>query len=389
MRRLPARPAFALILAAGLSLSIGAADRLAWLGAPSHVAAGVDLFQTTDTTLVESAGPIAVSLLRLDPARTRVAGVLARPGEVDASDTVDHIAATQHAVAAVNGGLFNVGNYEPIGILKVGGELVSDSPLPEGVIAMHAAGRGPTSVDFDQVAVTESIAFTSGGHAREVTIDGVDTTRARGRLMFYTPQYHADTDTASSGTEWRLDGSPLRVVEIRPHQGRTPIPRAGAVLSFGGTDLPGDLAALVVGTPVDVRRKWSSRYGLQAATLESAESVVGGAGLLRDHGRTPADWSGAERLGGQFFINARHPRTIIGADARGVIWIATVDGRSATHSVGMTFADLERLCDRLGLTGALNLDGGSSTVMVANGKVVNQPAEAGRRVNNAVVVTLR
>ena len=54
----------------------------------------------------------------------------------------------------------------------------------------------------------------------------------------------------------------------------------------------------------------------------------------------------------------------------------------------MTFADLERLSDRLHLTDALNLDGGGSTTMVVRGHVVNRPSDpAGARpVSDALVV---
>jgi len=54
----------------------------------------------------------------------------------------------------------------------------------------------------------------------------------------------------------------------------------------------------------------------------------------------------------------------------------------------MTFADLQRLCDRLELTDALNLDGGGSTTMVVKGRVVNQPVDGkeGRAVGDAILV---
>ena len=57
----------------------------------------------------------------------------------------------------------------------------------------------------------------------------------------------------------------------------------------------------------------------------------------------------------------------------------------------MTFADLERLCDRLDLTDALNLDGGGSTTMVVNGRIVNKPSDATgpRPVSDAILVSLR
>ena len=365
------------------------APDLAWLGAPMHVAPGVDLFHTTDASLVDTAGPIAVSLLHLDPSRVRLATALARADEVDSFESLQQIAAAAGAVAAVNGGLFNAGNHEPVGILKVSGELVSDSPMLEGVVAIRAPARGTTSLEFDQAFVAETASFDAGGRQHIVTIDGIDTTRARGHLMVYTPMYHADTDTASTGTEWPLEGAPLRVSAIRVKQGRTRIPRTGAVLSYGGTDLPADLAALAVGTRVTLRTHWTTTFGVSASHLDGAESIVGGAGLLRVKGRSPADWPATQSLGGQVFVNARHPRTIIGADAHGDLWLAAVDGRDSSHSIGMTFADLERLCDRLGLTGALNLDGGSSTGMVVQGKVVNRPVGGIPEVNNAILVLAR
>ena len=91
------------------------------------------------------------------------------------------------------------------------------------------------------------------------------------------------------------------------------------------------------------------------------------------------------------FINMRHPRTVIGVDRSGFIWLAAVDGRQPEHSVGMTLEELERLCDRLQLTDALNLDGGGSTTMVVRDAIVNRPSDVGgpRRVSDAILVKPR
>src|SRR5262249_21783688 len=151
------------------------------------------------------------------------------------------------------------------------------------------------------------------------------------------------------------DGSPLVVVDVRAHEGRSRIPRTGAVLSFGGTNLPPELAALVAGTRVRVVTTWTTKFGLAPAALDSAESIVAGAGLLRAHGHAVTDWASVEHLNDVAFISARHPRTIVGLDGHGAIWLAAIDGRQPARSIGMSFADLERLCDRLGLTDALNL----------------------------------
>jgi hypothetical protein len=276
-------------------------------------------------------------------------------------------------------------------VLQVAGELVSDTPAAKGAVAIHSPPRGKTELDFDQLSVRLSLKFKASGHDWTVPIDGVDTTRERDKLMLYTPKYHADTDTAGNGTEWILTGRPLHVLETRSNMGHTPIPYNGDVLSYGGVVLPPALAALTPPTRVDLVTSWTTVNGLSAKRLDSADAVVNGAGLLRLKGRVPANWQTAESLSPQNFINMRHPRTLIGVDRRGYIWLAAIDGRQPEHSVGMMFADLERLCDRLELTDALNLDGGGSTTMVVKGKVVNKPSDATgpRAVSDAILVTLR
>jgi hypothetical protein len=373
------------VLSACLTLAQGS-----WLGPPERVAPGIELFRATDSSLVDGTGPIAVYLLRLDPNRITLASGLSN-GEVMDAERVDGIAARYQAVAAVNAGFFNVKNGEPAGLLKVAGELVSDSVTFRGIVAIKAAAGGRPQLEFDQAIARMSADFRAGGRDYLVRIDGVDTTRERGKLMLYTPSYHRDTDTAGNGIEWVLSGSPLMVTEIRRNQGKTPIPPGGAVLSFGGLDPPEALAALVRGTRVSLPIAWTTRLGLSSKFLDQAHHVVNGAGLLKHKGRPVTTWREAENLNPQTFIDMRHPRTVIGVDRRGAIWLVVVDGRQPAYSIGMTLPDLVRLADRLELQDALNLDGGGSTTMVVKGRIVNKPSDAAgpRAVSDAIVVRSR
>jgi Phosphodiester glycosidase len=378
--------------AAILALAVASLSfrQLGWLSPAEVVAPGVVYLTSSDPSLVDPEAPIAVFLLRLDPARVRLASALAHD-EVLGAEPVEAIAVRHHAVAAVNGGFFNVKNGESIGILKVAGELVSDARAVKGAVVIRSPPQGRTEVDFDQIAARLTLAFRARGRDWTVPIDGLDTTRARGKLMLYTPAYHADTDTAGNGVEWVLDGQPPAVSAIRRDAGHTPIPRNGAVLSYGGLTLPPALAALDQGVHVSVQTTWTTLNGLSADRLDHADTIVNGAGLLRLHGRIPSNWKSGEKLNAATFLNARHPRTFIGRDGQGFIWLGVVDGRQLQQSVGMTFADLERLCDRLGLTDALNLDGGGSTTMVVDGRIVNHPSDTAgpRPVSDAILVTLR
>jgi len=81
-----------------------------------------------------------------------------------------------------------------------------------------------------------------------------------------------------------------------------------------------------------------------------------------------------------------NPRTAIGYYEPGHYCLVVVDGRSPGYSRGMTLDELAQLFSDLGCTAAYNLDGGKSSVMVFNGKIVNQPCDGGREVSDAITV---
>jgi hypothetical protein len=288
------------------------------------------------------------------------------------------------AIAAVNAGFF-APNGDPTGVLQVDGQLVSDRARARGAVAIATDG-GRTTLSFDVVSATARVQFASAEDTLSFPIAGIDTTRQRGRLMVYTPKYHAHTDTAARGIEWVLDGSPLRVRERHVDAGSTPIPRGGFVLSYGGLDPPPPLDSLAIGSTVTIDRQFSTSLGTAPSVWASAEHVVGGAGLLLRGGKPIEDWTSEDLQ--PAFTHERHPRTLIGIDRAGEIWLVTIDGRNPHISLGMTFAELQRLAQRLQLAEALNLDGGGSTTMVVRGEVVNHPSDATgpRKVSDALLV---
>ncbi len=358
------------------------------LGAPQDVAPGVRHYHLADTSLLDVPGPISIDLLRLDPRRVDLVSALARD-EVMGTEAVLDTARRHEAIAAVNAGYF-LPNGDPAGLLKVGGELVSEASRARGAVAVLERGSPPrVSLLFDRVTVDQTVRFDTAAGPARVELGGVDTTRRRGELMLFTPRYHADTDTAGHGTEWTLRGSPLTVESIRHGSGQSPIPRDGVVLSFGGTDPPPPLDALDVGRTVAVESRFRTLLGTAPADWASARDIIGGAGLLVRGGRAIRDWSDERLRDG--FSTERHPRTMIGVDDGGYIWLVVVDGRQPDRSLGMTFAELQRLASRLRLQDALNLDGGGSTTMVIEGEVANHPSdkEGPRAVSDALLVLAR
>lgn len=374
----------AIALAAGACLSETRLD----LGKPQRVADGVALYHLTNPALLDMTGPIAVQLLRLDPAKVTVESTVAG-GRVMSLETVPDMAARTKAIAAINAGFFVVRNGDPAGLLEVRDELVSETGLMRGAVGIVRQAGLPTRLIFDRVTAAVTLRFDADGESYSMPIDGIDTTRVRSKLMLYTPAFGPDSDTAAAGAEWQIDGAPLRVTEARLDAGKTTIPRAGAVLSFGGTVLPTALEHLRVGQAVSLETSFQTAFGTPPESWVEAADIVGGAGLLVYKGKPVVEW-GEEQLR-DAFATERHPRTMVGASQGGAIWLVTVDGRNPHVSIGMTFADLQRLARELNLYYALNLDGGGSTTMVVNGAVVNHPSDTTgpRRVSDGIIVTSR
>jgi exopolysaccharide biosynthesis protein len=68
------------------------------------------------------------------------------------------------------------------------------------------------------------------------------------------------------------------------------------------------------------------------------------------------------------------PRTAIGQRDDGTVILLVIDGRRA-GSMGATLRDVQDIFLKYGVKNAVNLDGGSSTTMYFNGKVINKPSD--------------
>ena len=88
--------------------------------------------------------------------------------------------------------------------------------------------------------------------------------------------------------------------------------------------------------------------------------------------------------------SSRHPRTAVALGGEGTkLWLVVIDGRQRRYSEGVTLAELADIILELGAEMAINLDGGGSSTMVADGprgpEVLNAPIHTGIRMRQRPV----
>ena len=357
----------------------------------SRVAPGVSW-----TRIVRAGGPWRVHVVRLD--RERRPTVALSGDRIHGVERTSVMARRVGAPVAVNGGFFNV-TGEPVGVLGIGGTLVSE---PVGVRTALLVPRSPDQAPRIAALRWAGEVLASG---RRRLLDGVDRTRGRipacggvggdlptqrpnpfvtchdaSELVLLSPRFGARTGTASGSYEAVLRGG--RVTALR-RGGNAPIPAGGAVLSGSG-----DAAAFLR----DVARAGSRpvirltlRAGAEAVDPADYDAIASAAPRLLTAGRV--DVRGAAEGLDRAHVVTRQPRTMVGVDARGRVLLVTVDGRRPGWSAGVTMAEGAAVMRSLGARDAMGLDDGGSTTMVVRGRVVNRPSDGTERgVSDALLV---
>ncbi|MDR5695870.1 MAG: phosphodiester glycosidase family protein [Armatimonadota bacterium] len=331
------------------------ARRLSSMGLPTWIVSTVRDFEALP-------GPFWSGEVIITPgSRILLAPALAN-GRVIGRERTSAIARRSGAIAAVNGGFFHP-DGDPTGCLMINGELISE-PTPE---------RTCMGITRDGEILFARLRFEGTVAVGEVSIplDGINRARKDGELILYTSRYHTSTLTNSSGTEAII----LRgtVQEILDGQGNSTIPPDGYVLSGSGPKRRWILENLRPGATVH----------LSFRLLPDSEDPRWG-GVIHMIGGGPRLLVSGQYMGGEGFpiqfSHKRHPRTAVGVTRTGRVLLVVVDGRQPDHSLGMTLPELAALLLRLGVTDALNLDGGGSSTLVVRGMVVNSPSdETGER----------
>jgi len=345
------------------------------------VASGIEL---TTITRRDANGPLQLFVTRVNlrPENSDVRWKL-RLATADYSvlkrATVTAMSKKQNAVVAINGGYFAFGGAA-LGAVKMDGEWIR---LPI---------KNRTSLGFDEKngAHIGNLKASATVFFNESLVSGprpFDSIRVDiDNLNGYAPENGTCVLTPRFGNSYKLREDEMAVeVEnnaIFAHKtaGIASISAKGWTLIARGT-ARATLHQSFAETPPR-----AAKFQISApASWQKFSNILGAGPRLLRNGKIET----TETIEGfRPDVLARGPRSAVGVDAAGQVWLLAADGRDPEYSRGLTLSELAAEMKKLGVVEAICLDGGGSTAMTINGILVNRPSDGKeRRVPNALIVT--
>lgn len=304
--------------------------------------------------------PVEVNILEIAPKNRYTLKPFSGAVDKNGRGTLLKASKAVGARAAVNASYFD-GDGWIVGNLKLDGEWLGMESQPRS--AFVVAGGEP--MIMQDLAYQGRAFFPKLGTF--LNIKGINRSRIAGDVVLYTHYYGQSTKTNQWGYEIRIANNG-KVTEVSKN-GNMKLDKDSVVLSAHG-----DAAKVLERVQVGDRVRLRETLGSDAA--DAAELVIGAGPSLVTDGK--ADVRSAEENIAGDIARGRAPRTAIGVKKDGTVILLVVDGRSSS-SAGMSLQELADYMVKLGAWQALNFDGGGSSEMVLDGKILNNPSDGRER----------
>lgn len=293
-------------------------------------------------------------LVEVDPKYFKFVPVLGG-GDKMAKNTVKAMSNYVDAAVAENASYFGNGK-ELYGVTKIAGDLVSSMYLTRtafGVLADGSPYIGPVSY--------HGIVHSDNG---DLYVSGLNGTRGNDSVMLYNHYYGPSTGTDNSGTEYVVKDNKIMAV----NKGNSPLRKDETVVSVTGSGRQ-VLNGLKVGDTLEIEQSLNDPWN-------DATDILGVGPLLVKDGQV--DVTSAQEQIGVDVTGAKAPRTAVGILRNGNVMFAVLDGRQS-HSKGMMLDDFARFLIGMDVVDAVNFDGGGSSELIIDGKIVNSPSDGRER----------
>jgi exopolysaccharide biosynthesis protein len=352
---------------------------------------GIEYAEMTRGTREE---PVHINLLKLDLTKVRLDVAHAMDAAIGLEKT-SSIAIRYNAFAAINAGFFRLDRSifagDANGILKIDGKFLSES-RDNRISLLISNYPELTSVSFAHLNLLSAVEINK----TKIFLSGINRERAENDLVLFTPEFNQTTLTNQNGLEIIVRKN--KIAQISDKKGSSRIPSDGFVLSASGKKRDELLKLVKPKARAEVRfgdTQWDDVFFMgdtnlgretQLSQFGSAEDITNGVPQLIKNGKIEITWE--REKSSKAFVETRHPRTAVAKLKDGKFLMVTIDGRQPGYSVGMNLNELAAFLLELGAQDAMNLDGGGSTTMFLDGRVVNKPSdkEGERSVGDAILV---
>ena len=277
--------------------------------------------------------------------------------------TITTLARKNNSLVAINGTYFKPQTGVPLGTLMINGKMYT-GPIYNRV----AMGIFDNGFDMARLELNAQVKSFKGN----VKVDNINQPRMLStHVIVYT-------------TEWGSFAPPS------PKYGKQIAVEKGKIISIGTQSMPiPQNGYVIVGPDERLAKIYKAKHiDLDIKTIpnwENVKHIISGGPYLVKNGEVFVDMT-EQKLGA---IGGKNPRTAIGYTQDGNFIMVAVDGREGA-SVGLTLKELAWFMKSIGCTNAMNLDGGGSTVMYVNGRVVNMPkVKGGIALSNALTIDLK
>lgn len=297
-------------------------------------------------------------------------------GAAIGTEYLQSIALRNRAPIAINGGYYEMtGTFqgESVGALRIDGEWISEPEQGRGVVAFNHVNE-KIETYIDRIMLLHEIEFSNGN---TLEIDGINRGRTRNELILFRPRFHKTTLTMHDGVEVIVKNN--KVIDILDRQGSNRIPKEGYILSANGRKRQLLLDNIVLGDTVTIQETVIPEMVGDSILWHKFTHIIGGGPLLIRNGvileTEMYDREGFDRPFHSFW----HPRTAVGKKADGTLLFVTITGADPRVRRGVMLHKLARLFQKWGATDAVNLDGGSSSMMIIKNRVVSVKREPPKR----------
>jgi exopolysaccharide biosynthesis protein len=277
-------------------------------------------------------------------------------------DKLSNMVRQNFAFGGINASYFDTATNFPVGVLIIDGEIESEPFYYPRPFFVRTEDNRYYILDID----TE-IHVRIGGSL--FLVKGVNKYSKNGDVIVYTENFGK-----------LIPQDPLKeyVVVVNNEvisKTYTPkVPKNGKVVVFN----PAGLARFIkVGDPFEMN------FIAPGFQYNITDAIEGGP-LLLSGGQLVEDFDSIKATYGTKIIEGRTPRTVL-ALAKDKIVMLVIDGYQSESS-GLTYNELARFLLKKGYTDAMCFDGGSSTVMLAGSRVVNNPSSGEPNISVGLIV---